>query len=189
MNANGQVKRVISRKAGTGTAYTVQLSDNQYYGAGFKPPGCNEGDNIEFEYFVNKAGFNQIADGTIKVAEAQAPQQQAPQQGQPAPAGGGQSKAGYWDEKEKRDLKTQKTIQYQASRNAALELTKMALEHDCLSLGQKKADKADVLMAFVDEITDRFNKDVTDFAETGSRTAQYDDNNQDNQAQEVGEFA
>lgn len=183
----GQVKRVIARKAGSGTAYSIQLSDNMYYGNGFKSPDCSEGDTVQFEYYNNKAGYTQIAEGTLKVVEGApvaAPQGQA----QAAPAAGGQSKTGYWDEKEKRDLKTQRAIQYQASRNAALEVAKMALEHDCLSLGQKKADKLDILMAFVDETTDRFNKDVTDFTTTGSRSQQYDGNKQDNEATEVGDF-
>lgn len=53
----GQVKRIITRKAGSGTAYTVQLQDNMYYGHGFKPPVCSEGDNVQFEYYQNKAGY------------------------------------------------------------------------------------------------------------------------------------
>lgn len=185
----GQVKRVITRKAGSGTAYTVQLMDNMYYGHGFKPPGCNEGDAVEFEHYQNNAGYTQIVEGSLKVVAGAQKQPQQPQgQPQAAPAAGGQSKAGYWDEKEKRDLRTQRAIQYQASRNAALEVAKMALEHDCLSLGQKKADKLDILMAFIDETTDRFNKDVSDFTENGSRSGQYDGDAQDNQATEVGEF-
>lgn len=184
--AKGQVKRVITRKAGTGTAYTLQLMDGKYYGAGFKPPACSEGDTVEFEFFNNKAGYTQIVDGSIKVVQADPAPQGQPQA---APQAGGQSKSGYWDEKEKRDLRTQRAIQYQASRNASLEVAKMALEHDCLSLGQKKADKLDILMAFIDETTDRFNKDVSDFTETGSRSQQYDQDPQDDQATEVGDFA
>lgn len=180
----GQIKRIITRKAGTGTAYTLQLMDGKYYGAGFKPPGCSEGDTVSFEYFENKAGYTQIVDGSIQVQAGASAQPQP----QAAPQTGGQSKTGYWDEKEKRDLRTQRAIQYQASRNAAIQVAEMALEHDCLSLGQKKADKLDILLAFVDETTDRFNKDVTDFTETGSRSQQYDQNQQDNEATEVGDF-
>lgn len=181
----GQIKRIITRKAGSGTAYTLQLMDGKYYGAGFKPPACSEGDTVSFEYFENKAGYTQIVDGSIKTVEG-APA--AAPQGQAAPNVGGQGKTGYWDEKEKRDLRTQKAIQYQASRNAAIDVAKMALEHDCLSLGQKKADKLDVLLAFIDETTDRFNQDVSDITENGSRSNQYDQNKQDNEATDVGDF-
>ncbi|MCW8826158.1 MAG: hypothetical protein OQK78_07010, partial [Gammaproteobacteria bacterium] len=64
----------------------------------------------------------------------------------------------------------------------------IALQHDCLSLGAKKADKLDILMAFIDETTDRYNKDVSDVMANGERSGQYDDNEQDNQAREVGDF-
>jgi len=189
MQVQDTVKRVISRKTPKAVAYTVQLAKEGYIGVGFEAPPCNEGDTISLQYEFNNAGYKQMVKGSMQVLSSAAPQQRepAPQQA-PAGAQGGQSKQSYWDEKEKRDLITQRAIQYQASRNAAIEVAKIALEQDCLSLGAKKADRIDILLAFVDEVTDRYNKDVSDVMQTGARSGGYDDNSQDQSAQEVSDF-
>lgn len=66
----------------------------------------------------------------------------------------------YWENKEKRDVRVQRQIQHQASRNSAIELVKVAVQADALALPAKKADKMDALVALVNELTDQFNADT-----------------------------
>lgn len=190
MQVQDTVKRVIARKTPKATAYTVQLEKEGYVGVGFAAPPCTEGDTVSLQYELNDRGYKQMIKGSMQVLASGAAPAQPQAQAAPAGAGpgAGPSKQDYWGEKEKRDLQTQRAIQYQASRNAAIDVAKMALENDCLSLGAKKSDKLDILLGFIDEITDRFNQDVSDVVQDGKRSSKYDDNEQDNNAQEVGAF-
>lgn len=76
-----------------------------------------------------------------------------------APASGG-SKDGYWEAKEQRDIITQKAIQYQSSRNAAIELVSAALTAGAVALPAAKAKQWDALLALVDTVTERFEEAV-----------------------------
>lgn len=188
MQVQDTVTQVIARKTPKAMAYTVRLAKEGYIGVGFEAPACVEGDTVSMQYELNNAGYKQMVKGSLQVLSSGAPTP-APQSS-PAPAGaqGGTSKTSYWDDKEKRDVSIQKAIQYQASRNIAVEVAKIALEQDCLSLGAKKAARVDILMAFIDEVTDRYNKDVTDFVQNGERSGEYQGTRQDNEAQEAGDF-
>lgn len=188
MQVQDTVQRVISRKTPKAVAYTVQLQNEGYIGVGFQAPPCNEGDVISLQYELNDRGYKQMVKGSMQVISSGAPAPEPQPQQAPQAAQGGESKQGYWDAKAKKDLDTQRAIQYQASRNAAIDVAKVALENDCLSLGAKKADKLDILLSFVDEITDRFNQDVSDVVQNGERSGKYDQDQQDNNAQEVGDF-
>lgn len=188
MQIQDKVRRVISRKTPKAVAYTVQLENEGYIGVGFQAPPCNEGDTISLQYELNDRGYKQMVKGSMQVLQSGAPAPAPQPQAAPQAAQGGESKQGYWDAKAKKDVETQRAIQYQASRNAAIDVAKMALENDCLSLGAKKADKLDILLAFIDETTDRFNQDVSDVIQTGYRSGKYDQDEQDNNAEEVGDF-
>ena len=182
MNIQGTVEQVFSRAAGRGTAYNIKVN-GQYYGCGFQPPSCSEGDNVSFEIEQNAKGYWNVS-GPIQVTgKAAPPQPNQGNQGQQKPQTGGNSRDQYWQEKEQRDIANQKIIQYQASRNAAIEVVKSALENDALSLGQKKQGKLDVLLAVIDEVTDRFDKDSIDMRDYGYRTGEYNDNQRDNNAE------
>lgn len=61
------------------------------------------------------------------------------------------------------DLKDQK-IQWQSCRNAAIEMSKLAIESGAIKLPAKQADKLDVLEAFVQEKTLEFFQDIQDHA-------------------------
>lgn len=76
-----------------------------------------------------------------------------------APASGG-SKDGYWEAKEQRDIVTQRAIQYQSSRNAAIELVSAALTAGAVALPAAKAKQWDALLALVDTVTERFEEAV-----------------------------
>ena len=182
MNIEGVVQKVSSRPAGRGTAYSIQV-EGSYYGCGFQPPACSEGDYVSFQIEQNNRGYWNVS-GNIEVKSGgnPAPQKQASAKGPQT----GNSRDQYWQEKEQRDIANQKIIQYQSSRNAAIELVRTAVENDALSLGTKKADKFDILVSIVDEITDKFEKDCKDIREHGERTGEYQNNQQDNQAEDQG---
>lgn len=71
------------------------------------------------------------------------------------PAKGGDKPAVDWD------LKDEK-IQWQAARNSAIELAKIALQGEALKLPAKAADKLDALEAYVQEKTEQFFRDVSE---------------------------
>lgn len=173
MQVQGIVEEIQSSPAGRGTAYRIKVQ-GAFYGCGFQPPSCAQGDNVSFN--VEQRGKYMNVAGPIQVlAQGQVPPQaQQEPSPQPQPASRAQSgREKYWEDKEKRDVQTQKAIRYQSSRNAAIEIVTSALENDALSLGQKKAEKLDNLLAIVNEITDVFEKDVQDIIERGERTAEY----------------
>lgn len=86
----------------------------------------------------------------------------AARQGAPSarPAASSQGKDGYWEAKEQRDIVTQKAIQYQSSRNAAIELVSAALTAGAVALPAAKAKQWDALLALVDTVTERFEEAV-----------------------------
>lgn len=191
----GTVQQITSQPRGKygNLAYSVKMDDGVWYGHGFDQPIFGEGDYISFQEQYNGKYAN-VVTNTVQVLDGgNAPQQQPRQQqrrpqqggGQPnrqqrqqagaarqASGGAGGGRDQYWENKEKRDIVVQRQIQHQASRNAAIELIKVAVSADALALPTKKADKLDALVALVNELTDQFSAD-TDAAGSGkSRSAQ-----------------
>ncbi|AUR83404.1 hypothetical protein NVP1139A_42 [Vibrio phage 1.139.A._10N.261.48.C6] len=176
--------------AGNKTAYNLKMDDGQWYGHGFAVPQFGEGAEIEFSFSVSPDGrFKNIdtkAGVTIHQQGQSAPPQQAPQQqggyrpqgqqqqggyhrrpqGQapanraPAPSGGVAGKDDYWNKRAEDDKKRQKCIEYQSSRNTAVELVGHLLKAELVALPTKKADKMDAVLALVDTLTDRYVGDV-----------------------------
>lgn len=82
--------------------------------------------------------------------------------GRPAAGGGpGAGKDTYWADKEKRDIITQKAIQFQASRNSAIAALDVLLKVEAVKLPAKQADKYDAALALLDELTARFQEQTT----------------------------
>lgn len=131
-----------------GKTWNIKLSDGKWYGHGFKKPAFSKGDVIEFS-FTESGAFLNIEIASVKVhAKPQAPvvAQAAVPNGDAAPAPAtGKSGGAYWDAKDQR-------ITFLACRNTAVEIVSLALQHDALALGTKKADKLDTLVAYVDEV-------------------------------------
>ncbi len=50
----------------------------------------------------------------------------------------------------------QNSIVYQSSRKDAIQLAGVLLQHDCLPLGSKKADKASIVLDYIDDLTADF---------------------------------
>lgn len=143
------IEGVIERVNKRGAAVNVCI-DGVWYGLGFEEvPPVSEGDTIK---------FNAVAKGKYMNAEKDSVEVVAKGEAKPATSSrsGGSSREDYWENKEKRDVQVQAEIRWQASRNSATEVLKVAFEQDALSLPTKKADKYDALLVYLDSLTERF---------------------------------
>ena len=180
-SGQGQVSQVSAKpftdKWGKNiTLYSFQIQgDQSWYRTGTNLPPCNQGDNISFIF--EQQGNNKKVDpnsiqggGQPMQPQVQQPQQAPMQQQQPnsnfAPPGGSGSQGQkapaatrdtYWKDKETYDKSvTQPRIAYAAAQKTAVSIVDMALKADVLSLGSgKKADKLELLINYVEEITGR----------------------------------
>ena len=74
------------------------------------------------------------------------------------------SRDGYWKERDRYDKEVrQPMIAYQSARKDAVQIVTAALAADILALGQKKADKLDLLLGYVDEVTTSLNEKYREF--------------------------
>lgn len=136
------------------------VGNNTYFRTGTNAPTFQQGQMISFEV----TGNNNVPLNSVTIMEnAPGPVQNAPQAAAQAPsrANGGTSRDGYWSQKEARDIEREQRYQsvdiprmtFSAVQDRAIELVGIALQHDCLSLGQTKAKKLDVLMEAVQDVT------------------------------------
>lgn len=144
------------------TLYSFQLNgDNSWYRTGTNPPPCEQGQMITFTF--EQQGNNKKVDINSIQAGQGAPVAQAPQAVQPAVApsrrasGGANSRDDYWANKETYDKEvTQPRISYAAAQKSAVAIVTTALANDVIGFGNaKKADKMEMLLEYVDEITGR----------------------------------
>lgn len=144
--ASGVVE-VISIKptARGGNSYNFKLNNDVWYGHGFTSPAFSEGDNISFS-FTENGKFKNVDDSTVVVSEAKTT---APTRG----AGSAPPPSNSYDDR-------QLAITYQAARKDALQIVEMALTHDVLSLGAKKAEKLGILEDLVHKMTMQFFEDT-----------------------------
>jgi len=141
MQASGVVQ--VIRYNGKATNLQV---DGVWYGAGFVAPDklpCKEGDNVAFEFSVSPDGkFKNVNPRNITVT-AGVPKSNATGN-YPPPAGGRNNDV------------TQRQITWQASRNAAIEVAKLAKELDILPLGAKKNEQLANLQGFIHDLSVEF---------------------------------
>ena len=164
----GVVEKVLQR----GNATNICVAGT-WYGCGFNGVPCKEGDEVTFNAAAKGNFLNaDVASMQILSQGNQVQQPQRQQQGggyqQKKAYGGGARKAAdtgkddYWKNKEERDVRTQQAIQFQAARNAAINVCVAALEKDILPLPTTKAKAFDAFLDAVDEITARYNQAVSD---------------------------
>ena len=147
--------------------YSFQLDNtgNRWFRTGTNPVGYNQGEAVQF--VADEKG--NVDRNTLALATTPQPaqqynqQQSAPQQKQqyqskPAkPKENWDARAAYWDAKEIRDKEEiEPRITYQASRAHAVTLVSAALGADALSLTGAKGKRLDLLLDYVDQVTDRF---------------------------------
>lgn len=145
------VTGVVDRIYDNGKAYNLCMGD-VWYGYGFKSDGApefSEGQTISFDY-VDRGKFKNINKASIKVEQA----------AQPGGDAGASKGTGRVDAR-------QLSIQYQSSRNAAIELVGIMLQNSAVSLPAKKAEQFDAVVALVDDLTVKFHNDVDKTVEDG----------------------
>lgn len=173
----GVVQRINTRQAGKGTAYNVQMDDGSWFGYGFNKPKFGQGATVSFDV-IYRGQYANVNVDTVVVHDNGNSSNNANNNSNPNNGGNNQprgqqnnfqDKDNYWKEREKRDIEWQRhqrevvqpTIQYQGSRNAAINLVNVLLQNDCLALPQKKAEKMDAVIAVVDQLTDKFENDLS----------------------------
>lgn len=132
----------LSTKQGQGrngpyTMYNVNI-DGEWYGHGFKPPQCNEGDYVQFNViqkgqYKNADSISVVANNNVASAPAPA---SAPVAALPV---------------NKKDV----SIHFQSCRKDAIQTVGILLAHEAVKLPAKQADKFDAAMALIDEITNQ----------------------------------
>lgn len=178
--------------------YSFKLEgDDDYYRTGQTKPEFEEGQSVAFEA-DNK---NNVDLDTLEVLETAV--KKAPKATGRSSAGGSFRKAAsgsaggrdeYWAKKEERDL--EKDARYQkvdiprmtfcTAQDAAVELVTVALEHDCLpKIGTAaKTARLSALLAYVDEITDRFFRQRIGIATDVSEESETDESEEESEEKE-----
>lgn len=132
---------VVEIVAVKGNATNAKIA-GVWYGCGFQFKGeFAQGDNIEFEYSEKGQYKNVVLSSVRKVAGAA-----------PAPVAQGNFGAA----RAAADLTRQRSITYQASRNAAIEVAQIAVQAGILNLGKKEAEKLDHLLNFIEDLTAKY---------------------------------
>lgn len=171
----GQVQNSSIRQTSNGGTATNLQVNGEWYGFGFNGVGdVVEGDTITFNARQNGNYKNGDAK-SIKVVSRGGDQAQQNQQRQvsgrqpysgggrsrSAQASGGGSRDDYWEKKAERDVVVQKAIQFQASRNAAIEVVKASLAANAVSLPSRKGEQFDAILELVDQVTQRYDENTT----------------------------
>lgn len=157
----GKVEKITSNTAGF---FNIKVN-GAWYGAGKKSPQCSEGDFVKFEEQSKEVGdreYLNVVPGTLEVTT---PPKTAVAV-TPAPASA-VTKDDYWTNKEARDIKVQKKIEFQAARNTAVAAATALLAANVIP-GTKGADKMELFLSLVDELTLRYNADTEHFVTSGS---------------------
>lgn len=151
----GQVrnKRAVpfEGKQGQITLYSFQLEgDTRFFRAGTKAIPADDGNSIRFTAEEKNGNFNVDVSSITKVESVATVVKSV------APSSSG--KDTYWADKDAHQKKVvEPRINFSASQRDAVALVTAALEFDCLSFGSTaKGKKLDMLLDYVDQVTDRF---------------------------------
>jgi hypothetical protein len=152
---------VVQKLTKGAKAYSILLSDGVWYGAGFDKPDVAEGDFIEFDVEEN-GKYKNVRKGSIKVIPQESKKtearvsEDARSKARPT-SGGTTSRDSYWDDKAEKDIRVQKEIRLQASRNAAIAFTDLLLKNEALpGMTAAKKNKAEIIEAAVSDYTRKF---------------------------------
>jgi hypothetical protein len=127
---SGVVRKLSGNPYQNKTLWSFQLdSDRTFYNVGEEKPSIVEGQTVSFDGAPGKrAGTFNVKTGTLTVVDEQSIKP-SDYKFEPKPYAGGarrsesqMTQSGYWEEKTVRDVVTQKRIEIQAARNAAIEL-------------------------------------------------------------------
>lgn len=171
-------------KQGVITLCSFQLEGNrQYFRTGTKDLPYRESQTIKFNYDdkgnVDLNSVEEVAASDVQSAPS------IPASSAPAASGGKvkenwDARAKYWDDKDKRGIEViEPRITMSSSQRDAIALVTAALANDALSFGSvAKGKKLDMLLDYVDQVTDRFYKQrmLEDVAPAAINAAEEGDN-------------
>ena len=155
--------------------HSFQLqNEKRYFRTGTKNPRISEGETISFTFNTDNGEVDmntlkkETNDGKSSGAGGGGSNNRGNsgggRSGTASGAAGAGSRDGYWEKKaiddKAKDERYQTTdiprMSFSAAQERAVHLVAAALDNDALSLGQKKGDKLDLVLEFVDQVTDRF---------------------------------
>ena len=147
--------------------YSFALQGQQgWHSLGFELHGISEGQSISFETRQNARGYAEVDPDSIKILEGQvvaardaAVVAKAPYTPKKVWGGGksGGKKDEYWDNREARDIETQKRIELQSCRNSALQFIDILVKTDAMKFGKaSQAEKAGILEDMLSHYTKAF---------------------------------
>ena len=166
MTYSGKIQHINEKEYNGKILRSFKLANEQpYFGTGTEPIPAIKGDFVTFDGKVDAKGNVSVDLSTFKVTGnsavdkiAQNAVVRAANKGSASFATKAASKDAYWENREIRDIETQKTIQLQSSRNSAIALASALLQANAVA-GYEKAkaqDKMDIICALVQHLTDKF---------------------------------
>ena len=124
------------------------MDDDNWYGLGHNHKDAQDGDQAMFDWESN-GKYKNVVKGSCKIKKGT------------GSAGGGSAgksdyanKNKYWEDKEARDIDTQKKISYAGALNTATAMATSMIAADLLKLGGKKADSWTAFEAFVNDLAE-----------------------------------
>lgn len=147
----GKIQRIFTKDFRGTTLYSFVLAGQQgFFRTGEEPIPFKEGTYVMF----NADARNNVDLESLTVVQDKAPP--AKKFGGTGSSGKGMSKDDFWSQKAERDIKTQRVIQYQSARNAAIATLDIAAKAEALKLPAKQADKLGALLEAVEELSIRY---------------------------------
>lgn len=160
--------------------YSIRLkNEEKWFGCGPTDPKVKKGDLVEFEYEDSNGGYDVLID-SIRVIDLGADAKPTMGNLKSAVPNEG-SKNGYWDERLARDVENDKyrkendlKIQYQAARNSAIAVLDILTREKALIIPEKKGAASEVIMAKLEDLTNKFFQDTNNVGAKGDETVQED---------------
>lgn len=167
--------------------YSVKTAnDDNWYGFGLTNPKFEVGDKVQFDAEQRDKWWNGSNPRVLSKGETKTVVGSTPVKTHIDP------KERYWANREANDLEKDKRIQFMSSRNAAISVVDVLLREKALKLPTKQASQYDTVLAAIDEITNRFerqavktNTDLTDASVVEVGSGETDSESEGNGKEEV----
>lgn len=172
MQVQGVVQRHSDKQWNGKTFWSFALSGQEgWYNTGMKKPPA-VGTSVRFNDKTNSKGFKEV-DGSIEIITEQATGPTPSVSGvitastKAVPSYGAGGSAAYWDRKEARDIANDSARELGASRNTAIAIIDLALNHEAIKL-PAVAKREEFLWTLLDRYT---NKLMGKTEENGDKSA------------------
>lgn len=145
-DVTGTVEVVTTR----GKATNIKVGD-EWYGCGFKGFPYSKGDTVSFDV-IQRGKYKNVDMDSLKKVEGASSNSSSASNYSPAS-----------------NDNRQKSIAFQSSRKDAIEVAKIAVANELISIPAAKAKRLDVVLALIDELTVRYYAEVE-----GVQSGEYD---------------